>query len=183
MTTDPLPVRRRSAARVLVLDADFALLLIHDSDQGMAGRPDFWITPGGGLDAGEDWLQAAVRELREETGLEVPGGLLLGPVWHRRQVEHIFSDHRAEQEEVFFVARVANFEPTSGGLTPEERRTVLGSRWWTAAELADTPEDIWPRDLPALLPQVIASLVAQTLPPLIELPDHLESPGDNRFRP
>ena len=177
MSVDPLPVRRRQAARVLVLDGEDRLLLIHDSDQGQLGRPAFWITPGGGLDPGEDWAQAALRELKEETGLSIEAAALLGPVWHRQRVDHTFSDHRAEQEEVFFVARVEHFDPTSNGLTPEEKRTVLGSRWWTAQELAVTEQDVWPRELPALLPGVIAAVRTGGPLALAELPDHIEDPG------
>ena len=43
-----------------------------------------WITPGGGLDAGESHQEAAIRELTEEIGLEEA---ILGPcVWLRDHV-------------------------------------------------------------------------------------------------
>lgn len=53
---------------------ELLLLQRHSEDLG-GGR---WGTPGGRLDMGEDASAAAVRELREETGIEAPSIDLLG---------------------------------------------------------------------------------------------------------
>jgi ADP-ribose pyrophosphatase YjhB (NUDIX family) len=47
-----------------VLDGQGRILLIKRRDNGQ------WCLPGGGLDAGESAVECALRELREETGLE-----------------------------------------------------------------------------------------------------------------
>ena len=77
---DGLPFR--TAARVLVVtrDADMLLLVGHD-----AANPDHtWVfTPGGGLRPGEDPRAGAVRELAEESGIDVAPVDLEGPVAHR----------------------------------------------------------------------------------------------------
>ena len=41
------------------------------------GRYDFWVCPGGGVQGDEPLLHAAVREVREESGLEVRVSRLL----------------------------------------------------------------------------------------------------------
>ena len=47
---------------------------------------DVWITPGGGLLPGENYEEAARRELWEETGIS---DIELGPwVWARRHLFH-----------------------------------------------------------------------------------------------
>jgi 8-oxo-dGTP pyrophosphatase MutT (NUDIX family) len=43
----------------------------------LAGRT-YWATPGGGLEEGDTFEQAAIRELKEETGLHVD---TIGPKW------------------------------------------------------------------------------------------------------
>lgn len=53
---------------------DKILLLKRASDAGFGGQ---WFMPGGAVDAGESPDEAAVRELREESGLEIAGELEL----------------------------------------------------------------------------------------------------------
>lgn len=63
----PVTVQRVSAYVVCVRDD--AVLLVRSS--ALAPHPDLWGLPGGGIDHGEHPRDAAVRETREETGLEV----------------------------------------------------------------------------------------------------------------
>jgi 8-oxo-dGTP pyrophosphatase MutT (NUDIX family) len=54
----------RAGAAAAVRDGD-RLLLTRRSDNGQ------WCLPGGGVDAGERPAEAAIREVREETGLTI----------------------------------------------------------------------------------------------------------------
>lgn len=58
-------------------DGDVEVALVH--------RPkyDDWTLPKGKLDAGEGWLDAAVREVAEETGHSVEVGDALGDITYR----------------------------------------------------------------------------------------------------
>jgi 8-oxo-dGTP diphosphatase len=58
---------------------DGALLLVQRATDPQVGR---WTIPGGHVEPGEDLARAVEREVREETGLEVRCGALLG--WAER---------------------------------------------------------------------------------------------------
>ena len=101
-------------------------------------------------------------DLRDLTGLVLDPDAL-GPVLLSRDVRHTYSDVVVEQTEDFFVVRVAAFTPHHAGFT-EEQSTVLGSRWWPMVELATTTEDVWPRGIGDLLPQLLAGHGPLALP-------------------
>ena len=135
--------------RVLLVDDRGRLLLFRDSDPGLSPVPRWWITPGGGVDPGESDQEAAVREIAEETGLVIDGGDLVGPV-ATRHVLHGYSDVVTAQDEVFWLVRTHAFEVDTAGHTEVEQLTMTAHRWWTRAELAETAEELWPRDVLAL---------------------------------
>jgi 8-oxo-dGTP diphosphatase len=60
-----------------LIEKDGKFLVLHRSrtDGYMAG---FWDIPGGTIEFGEDIKEALIREIKEETGLEVKIGKILG---------------------------------------------------------------------------------------------------------
>jgi 8-oxo-dGTP pyrophosphatase MutT (NUDIX family) len=133
---------------VLVLDPDGHVLLLRGFDPTRPDRGAWWFTPGGGVDPGETATDAARRELAEETGLRVED---LGPARFARDAEFEFERVAYRQHEDFFVVRTERFEPTRDGWTEVELRSVLGHRWWSAAELVATDETVYPEQLIAWL--------------------------------
>ncbi|WP_078506355.1 MULTISPECIES: NUDIX domain-containing protein [unclassified Streptomyces] len=67
MTPNPSPRTRVSAYAVATRDD--RLLLARLSETSAVFAPGLWHLPGGGIDPGEQPVEALARELREETGL------------------------------------------------------------------------------------------------------------------
>ncbi len=146
------PVAKRDGARVILLDPDGRVLLITERIESGTHS----LTPGGGVEAGENLARAAARELFEETSLRVEIEAREEPVlvreryWQWRGACYDQTDH-------FFVVRLAD-RPTlaPGAPTAMELETFIAYRWWSADELrAATDEVIEPPDLADLLDRLL----------------------------
>lgn len=150
---DPDAFIVRPGARVLLVDAELRVLLLRGQDP--ANPTDrYWYTVGGGVDEEETRAQAAVRELREETGLAIALDALGEPVWHE-VVEFPFDGRWYRQEQEYFLVRVPSWEVRTDGWGELERRTVDQVRWWSIEELESTGETYYPKRLPALLRRLL----------------------------
>ena len=132
----------RQAGRAILRDRQGRVLLIHFVLPNMT----FWATPGGGMEPGETPLAAALREVREELGIDV---VLEGPV-HQAVGIFEFEGVLIENTDNFFVGKWDG-TPRLVGATQAESAALTQARWWTVEEVERTQEAIFPRDLAAVL--------------------------------
>lgn len=118
------PVRVRAGA-ILIRDGHLLLIRFQDPDED----GPYYEIPGGGVEAGETPEEAAVRELREETGLLGSVGREVARVWKGGRYEHYF------------------LMTAEGRVGPPETLDTYGGTpvWIPVAELPATP--LWPRRL------------------------------------
>jgi len=113
-------MRRTVGARALVLQGDQVLLIKHTY------MPE-WHTIGGGVDAGESALQAVIRELQEEVGIE--------PLDEPSLFGFYYNPHSKHDDYVaFFICKKFTQKPCKS-------REILEAKWFP---INDLPQDISP---------------------------------------
>ncbi len=150
MDSVPIP---RPAARVLLFDDRDRLLLFRIAAEAAKARRPIWFPPGGGLNPGESHIEAARREIWEETGLRE---VEVGPcVWHRTHAFE-YQGRLIEQQERYYVARCARFDVVTDNMEAYEFSFMAEHRWWEAEELAMSKDWFVPRNLARHLPDLLA---------------------------
>lgn len=154
------PVRERLTARVLLLDEADRILLMKGRLPSRPDGPGAWFTVGGGFEPGETLLEAAAREIHEETGL---GDFELGPLIAVREgVMRLAGDEPVLMKESYLVARCPGGEPVRHGWQADEHDLIDDIRWWTLEALCATGERVYPPGLAGLLSDIVAGRFPET---------------------
>jgi ADP-ribose pyrophosphatase YjhB (NUDIX family) len=111
------------SVNVVVTNDQSDILLIRRSDN------DNWAVPGGAIDLGESMTQAAVRETKEETGIDCEITGLVGIYTDPKHVILYTSNGEARQE--FSIVLTAR--PLGGEPTPSDESSEV--RWVSRADI------------------------------------------------
>jgi 8-oxo-dGTP diphosphatase len=144
-------MRRRPSSRLLVLDrADRVLLFRFSFTKGALEGQDYWATPGGAVEPGETFVEAAQRELFEETGIVTAA--VGEPVAEKEFILQLATGERVVAEERLFLVRIADSPLLSREQwTPGEQEVMVEHRWWSASDLSATNEVVFPEELAEIL--------------------------------
>ncbi|WP_410815489.1 NUDIX hydrolase [Micromonospora sp. 050-3] len=112
------------AVTVFVLDAQDRVLLIQRTDNGL------WAIPGGAQDFGEYIAETAVRETKEESGIDVE---VTGIVGVYTDPKHVMAYSDGEVRQQFSICFRARYQ--GGSPTPSSESSEV--RWASRQELSD----------------------------------------------
>ncbi len=102
------------SASVIVVNDQGEILMIRRTDNGN------WAVPGGGMDPGESIIDTAIRETREESGIQCEITGLVGVYTNPRHVIRYTSNNEVRQEfSIVFTAR-----PLGGQLRPSSESSM-----------------------------------------------------------
>jgi ADP-ribose pyrophosphatase YjhB (NUDIX family) len=125
------------------------LLFQFEHKKGPLSGQVFWATPGGGVDEGETYEDAARRELFEEVGLRIEH---TGPqIAQRTAIFALPSGEMVEADERYFIIEVDQLAVSNENWTEHEREVMAAHLWWSHSDLLFTREQVWPEDLAHML--------------------------------
>ena len=154
--TCDLPVVEREVVRLILLDSEGRILLFRIREPLYPEEGTCWELPGGGIDFGETYISAAIRELREETGFVVEASKIESPLWSRR-VTFRHAGERRLQNEVIVVVQLELPRPAVdvGTQLSDELEIYCGFDWWSVNDIENSSERFYPSSLPKYLRRVL----------------------------
>ena len=183
-----LPILERDAVRLVVRDSEDRILLFHTHEITLPELGVWWELPGGGIDEGETYLDAAVRELREETGIRVSAAQVGRPTW-RRTASFRHRELRHLQHEVVVEVRLdaPGAAVDEGERLDYEKEDYFGFRWWSIGEIVGQPGGLLsrtPAGAPAAVPgrrrdrRAVRALLLTRPEEIPAVAGHVEEHGD-----
>jgi 8-oxo-dGTP pyrophosphatase MutT (NUDIX family) len=142
----------RPAVRIVCLDSADRVLLLDWEDPFNGAR--IWEPPGGGIEHGENPIDAARRELEEETGLAATSVLDLSLLVPR---DFAWNGSRYVGGEVFFLARFLLERPyvSRTGMLADEYPNFRGYGWFDLGELSGLGGLLEPPGLHAVISELV----------------------------
>lgn len=121
-----------AGVRVFVVDKENRVLMVKHRQEEQGEIDEFWVIPGGGVEVGEYTADGGVREVKEETGLDIKINKLLWTVEEKSQDGVKYTN--------YFLGEIVGGELTLG-IDPEfdaDNQVLKEVRFFTKEEIKKT---------------------------------------------
>jgi predicted acetyltransferase/8-oxo-dGTP pyrophosphatase MutT (NUDIX family)/RimJ/RimL family protein N-acetyltransferase len=148
-----------NSVRILLINDDDELLLMCADDPTTTSKEGvyhgkFWFCIGGEIEKDESLMEAAVRELKEETGLSCED-VVFGPkVWFG-EFDLVLSGKLRRLQQKFIVARTSKKNVNMKNLTTNEKKVVESIKWFSLDNIINCNEVIYPVGLEEYLIDIL----------------------------
>lgn len=143
---------RKSARIVLLNDRDEVCLFLHTGK-----LRSYWMLPGGGVEDGESWEDAALREMWEETGIS---GVPIGPLLWTRRARQRYNGRMLLADERYYLVRCGMQTVTNEYQFEEEKRLYTRHAWWSLPGIRTSSDTFYPERLADLLLPIVEDRIS-----------------------
>ncbi|MGD2169862.1 MAG: NUDIX domain-containing protein [Chlamydiota bacterium] len=149
----------QKSVRILLINDDQKLLLMCANDPKTTSRDGsyygrFWFPIGGEIEPGESLIEAATRELKEETGLNKED-VTFGPIVWWGNFEMVINGMLTKVKQKFIIAHTKNKSITLKYLTSDEKKVIEKIQWMSFEQICNHNEVIYPVVLKDYLPNIL----------------------------
>lgn len=152
-------LKTRNSVKIILLNSKNELLLLSTDDKSIKNKDGryngkFWQLVGGKIEEGETPIEAAKRELFEETGLSEEDVTFGDVVW-KGELDLNMKGSMTHINQCFIYAKTNKENVTLKNLTDEEKSVIKSLEWLSLEKIRNSDDIIYPVVLPEYLPNII----------------------------
>ena len=148
-----------NSIRIILINPDNEILLMCANDPKTTSTDGtyngrFWFTIGGEVEPEETDIQAAVRELHEETGL-TQADVEFGPIVWFGSCDLVLSGTLKRLNQKFIVAHTNNKNISMDNFTESEKSVIERMEWFSLDKIKNHQDIIYPVGIDGYLPSIL----------------------------